>query len=125
MGMTVDKGFFQTKDEVFEDMRKTGYWPSTYISPASGELPVHWHNLDVVAYVMAGETYMLDENGKRYPLEPGDRLNLPAGALHAEGAVKDSVTYIVTVSECVPLMEALSLLDPAKYPEPTPLEMAG
>ena len=124
MGISVDKNFFQTQDEVFQDMRKTGYWPTTYISPASGELPVHWHNLDIVAYVMSGETYLLDENGTRFPLEKGDRLNLPAGVMHAEGEVKDSVTYIVTISECIPFMDALSLLDPGTYPEPAPLAMA-
>lgn len=93
--MKVHKSFFSTREEVLEDMKKTGHWPTTYVSEASPELPLHWHDLDVTGYVMSGSTYVLDENGERVELETGDKLEIPAGGLHAEGEVTDSVTYIV------------------------------
>ena len=123
MKLTVDKGFFSSKDQVLEDIRKSGFWPTTYISNASPELPLHWHDGDIIGYVMEGETYLLNENAERIPLQAGDRLNIPAGALHAEGEVRDKVVYIVTMRKCIPMMEGLTMLDPAAHPDPKRLQL--
>ena len=123
MKLTVDKGYFQTKEDVFDDIRSSGFWPTTYISGTSPELPLHWHDGDIIGYVMEGETYLLDENAERIPLQAGDRLNIPAGAVHAEGEVVDKVVYIVTMRKCIPMMEGLTMLDPQAYPEPTLLPL--
>lgn len=93
--MKVYKQFFTSKDEVFEDLKKTGHWPTTYVSKASPELPLHWHDLDVTGYVMSGSSYVLDEDGHRVDLEPGDKLEIARGSLHAEGEVTEQMTYIV------------------------------
>ncbi len=116
--LQVEKGFFSTKDEVLRDIVKSGFWPTTYMSEQSPELPVHWHDGDILGYVMEGSTYILDENADSITLEPGDKLVIPAGALHAEGAVTERVTYIVTLSECVPFFDALRMLDPDSFPTP-------
>jgi mannose-6-phosphate isomerase-like protein (cupin superfamily) len=121
--MVIEKGFFSTKDEVMQDIRKSGYWPTTFISGKSPELPVHYHSYDILGYVMEGETYILDEDGKQCPVGPGDRLVIPKGAWHAEGEVKEKVVYIVTVSEAVPLLDAIMPLE-ARGPFPPP-EMFG
>lgn len=121
--LNVEKGYFASKDEVMEDIRKTGFWPTTYISGKSPELPLHWHDGDIVGYVLEGETYLLDENSERIPLTAGDRLDIPAGAIHAEGEVTDQVVYIVTMRKCIPMMEGLTMLDPQAYPEATHLPL--
>ena len=112
MAIQVYKQFFTSRNEVMEDLKKTGHWPTTYVSEASSELPLHWHNLDVTGYVMSGGTYVLDENGKRIDLEPGDKLEIPAGSLHAEGDVLETTTYIVGTAEPGQLFEQLQMLDP-------------
>ena len=83
MGFEIHRGFFDSLEEVLEDVKKTGYWPTTLVSPASPELPLHWHDADVNGYLMQGSTYLLDEHGTRLPFEKGDKLILPKGALHA------------------------------------------
>ena len=93
--MKVHKGFFSTREEVFRDLEKTGHWPTTYVSEPSPELPLHCHDLDVSGYVMSGHTYVLDADGIRHDLEPGDKLEIPAGSVHAEGAVTETTVYIV------------------------------
>lgn len=123
MKLTVDKGFFSSKEEVFDDIRRSGFWPTTYISAPSPELPLHWHDGNIIGYVMEGETYILDEKGERIPVTAGDRLNIPAGAVHAEGEVTERVVYIVTMEKCIPMMEGLTMLDPDAHPEPTPLQL--
>ena len=83
------------------------------------ELPLHWHDTDVVSYVLdgpqhsfqhpprltagltgvgwgAGETYFLEEDGTRHEARAGDRVVIPAGAKHAEGAVAVEVQYVVS-----------------------------
>ena len=97
--MKVHKGFFSTRAEVFDDLKKTGHWPTTYVSEPSPALPLHSHDLDVTGYVISGGTYVLDENGKRYDLEPGDKLEIPRGTVHAEGEVTRTTTYIVGTAD--------------------------
>lgn len=105
--MSIDKGYFENHAQVMEDIRDTGYWPVTFISKKSPELPVHYHDHDIIGYVMEGETYIVDEDEQRIPIGPGDRLVIPKGAWHAEGKVKDRVVYIVSLGEAVDLIEAI------------------
>jgi len=112
MVMQVYKGFFETKDEVMDDLKKTGHWPTTFVSEPSEALPLHWHKLDVTGYVMSGGTYVLNEEGIRIDLEPGDKLEIPAGSLHAEGEVKQTTTYIVGTAEPGQFFEQFQMLDP-------------
>ena len=74
MGFEIQRGFFDSLEQVLDDVKKTGYWPTTFVSPASPELPLHWHEADVNGYVIEGSTYLLDEHGKRLPFEKGDKL---------------------------------------------------
>jgi len=39
MGLTVQKKFFERREQVFEDLAQTGHWPTTFVSGASPELP--------------------------------------------------------------------------------------
>lgn len=110
--MTVEKHYFETHADVMSDIRETGYWPTTFISNESPELPVHYHDHDIIGYVMEGETYLLDEDEKKIAIGPGDRLVIPKGAWHAEGAVEDRVVYIVSLREAVPLMEGIMPREP-------------
>ena len=116
--LQVRKGYFETRADVMRDVAETGYWPSTFVSNASPELPLHHHDHDIIGYVIEGETYLLDEDEQRVPIGPGDRLDIPKGAWHAEGEVKERVVYIVSVREPVPLMEALIPREP-KGPFPS------
>ena len=100
MTLQVIKGFFQSKQEVLEDIRKNDTWPTTFVSGPSEGLPVHWHSEEVHGYVMEGETDFLDvETDERIPLCQGDKIIVPARALHAEGKVRDKVVYILALPE--------------------------
>ena len=121
--LKVEKGYFRTKDDVMRDILETGFWPTTHISLTSPELPVHWHDGDIIGYVMSGSTYILDADSNKIRLEPGDRLVIPEGTLHAEGEVTETVTYIVTLGRCEPYMNALRMLDPEAYPTPDMLPL--
>ncbi len=105
--MTIDKKFFENRKQVMADIAKTGFWPTTFISNRSPELPVHHHDHDIIGYVIEGETYLLDADERKIVIGPGDRLVIPKGAWHAEGEVKERVVYIVTTGEAVPLLEAI------------------
>ena len=93
--MKVIHNFFKTKDEVLDDIKKLDLWPSVYVSDRMDELPPHWHDIDNCGYVMQG-SYVLNEKGERL-LGPGDKLHIPAGAIHAEGKVEEQMIYIVII----------------------------
>ena len=114
--MRVIHNFFKTKDEVLDDIKKHDLWPSVYVSDRMDELPPHWHDIDNCGYVMQGKSYVLNEKGERISLSPGDKLHIPAGAIHAEGKVEEEMIYIVGNSEPGNLLEKLSLLDPKDSP---------
>tara|TARA_A100001037_G_C15093947_1_gene610484 strand:+ start:593 stop:967 length:375 start_codon:yes stop_codon:yes gene_type:complete len=109
--MTVDKGYFSTHAEVMADIAKTGFWPTTYVSDPSPELPLHHHEEDIIGYLLEGSSYVLGEEGERIELEPGDRLVLPKGSTHAEGAVFDRMVYVVTIRNPIPFIDALAAFD--------------
>ena len=112
MPFQIIKNFFSHRDEVLQDLQKTGFWPTTLVSDSSPELPLHWHDVEFHGYVIEGETYLLDEDGERIPVGPGDRLVIPKGAWHAEGEVLDRVVYIVSLREPIPLLEGILPQEP-------------
>jgi len=116
--MQVVKNAFTTKAEVLDDISRQDLWPTTYVSERMDELPLHWHDVDNCGYVLEGSGYVLDKNGDRKELGPGDKLILPAGAVHAEGEVTERMVYIVGVSAAANLMDALL---PLRDPETSPL----
>ena len=116
--MQVIKGFHSSKTEVLADIAKLDLWPTVYVSERMEELPLHWHDVDNCGYVMEGRSYVLNEKGERIELEPGDKLVLPAGAVHAEGEVAERMVYIVGISADENLFDALLPLNP---PETSPL----
>ena len=98
MALQVYKDFFQSKDEVLEDIVKNDTWPTTFVSGPSEGLPVHWHSEEVHGYVMEGETDFLDvETQERISIGRGDKIVVPARTLHAEGVVRDKVVYILAL----------------------------
>ena len=62
---------------------------------------------DNCGYVMEGKSYVLNEKGERVELGAGDKLILPAGAVHAEGEVTERMVYIVGISKPENLFDAL------------------
>ena len=114
--MCVIHNFFTTKSEVLTDIDKLDFWPTTYVSDRMDELPLHWHDVDNCGYVLSGSSYVLDENGNRVELGPGDKLVIRAGAIHAEGEVTERMVYIVGLSVAENLFDKLTLLDPSDSP---------
>lgn len=104
-------GFHSSKAEVLEDLAQLDLWPTTYVSERMDELPLHWHRVDNVGYVIEGSSYIVNEQGEHLPLGPGDKLVIPAGAVHAEGTVTERMVYIVGISEPENLFDALLPLE--------------
>lgn len=110
MTVTVHRKFFNSIGDVLDDIKKNRTWPTTFVSGPSEGLPVHWHTEEVHAYVIEGETDFLDVGtNKRLPVGPGDKVVVPARTLHAEGAVKDKVVYVIGMPTAVPPREFLRM----------------
>lgn len=118
--MQVIKNAFTTKAEVLADIARLDLWPTTYVSERMEELPLHWHDVDNCGYVLEGSSYVIDGDGNRIALEAGDKLVLPAGAVHAEGEVTDKMVYIVGISRPENLLDALL---PLREPATSPLNL--
>ncbi len=114
--MRVMHNFFNSKSEVLADIDRLDLWPTVYVSDRMEELPLHWHDVDNCGYVMEGKSYVLNENGERVELSAGDKLVIPAGAIHAEGEVTERMVYIVGLGVDENLFDKLTLLDPAESP---------
>ncbi len=111
--LEIHKGFFTDRSEVMEDLKATGFWPTTFVSAPSPALPVHWHDVDINGYVISGSSWIIDgESGEKLALEAGDKLVIPSGTLHAEGEVTEEVIYIVATSRPGQLLELLEMKPP-------------
>ena len=118
MGVQIYKHFFDTREEVFDDLKKTGFWPTTFVSKPSPPLEVHWHKLEVQAYVMEGRTWFLDEeSGVRQDIAIGDKIVIPARTLHAEGETTENVIYIIGLPEPGPFDPFLEQRSPEDLKE--------
>lgn len=117
MGVQVFSNYFSGLADVMQDLKETGFWPTTFVSEASPEIPLHWHDTDLHGYVLEGSTYVVDgESGKRLEISAGDKLVLPYGVVHAEGASNERVVYIVAMPEPRPFNEFLTLRSPDEKP---------
>ena len=113
MSLQIYKRFFENRGEVLEDLKASGFWPTTFVSGPSPGLEVHWHSEEVHAYVVEGETSFLDgESGERHAVAAGDKIIVPPRTLHAEGEVCDRVVYIIAVPEAMLPDEFLKLRPP-------------
>jgi len=118
MGIEVHRQFFEGLADVMADVGASGFWPTTFVSEPTPTPAVHWHDCEVHGYVMQGSTWIIDgESREHIDMAPGDKLVLPAGALHAEGEAADRVVYIVAVPEPRSFADVFRLLpadDPAR-----------
>ena len=113
MSLKVITGFFETIDDVLDDIKHNQTWPTTFVSGPSEGLPVHWHSDEVHAYIMEGETDFFDKaSGAKTPVGVGDKVIVPARTLHAEGAVKDRVVYILALPRPLQAEEFLTMHEP-------------
>ena len=118
MGLELYPGFFASLEEVLDDIKKTGFWPTTVVSPPSAALPIHWHDSELNGYVMSGRTWLRDgETGERIDFKQGDKLVIPKGALHAEGETTETMVYIVAAREPRPFDEFLRMRWPSELDE--------
>ena len=103
MGLRVERASFANLSEVLDDVKLNNMWPTTFVSGPSKGLPEHWHDYEVHAYVMEGDTWFVDgDTGKILDVTQGDKVVIPGKALHAEGELENKVVYIVAITE--PLM---------------------
>lgn len=117
--MQVLHNHFSSKEEVLDEIKALDLWPTTYVSERMDELPLHWHEVDNHGYVLEGRSYILNEQGEHVEVGPGDKLVIPAGALHAEGKVTERMVYIVGINRAANLFEALTMHDPDTSPTGT------
>jgi len=113
----VHRNFFETREQVRDDIRSDGYWPTTLASKPAPALPLHWHDSEVHGYVIEGRTWVLDDDtGEGVEIGPGDKLVLPRGALHAEGETTETMIYIVALPEPRPFDDFLRMRKPEEPP---------
>jgi len=118
MSVEIHHQYFKSIADVLDDVKKHGTWPTTFVSGPSDGLPVHWHEDEVHAYIMEGETDFLDAaSGKRSPVKAGDKVVVPPRTLHAEGAVTDRVVYIIALAAARMSDEFLVMKEPEALEE--------
>jgi quercetin dioxygenase-like cupin family protein len=84
-----------TEDELLEAYRQEGLSPYSWSNGPGDVYPAHAHSYDKVLYVLRGSiTWQLPELGQEIETFPGDRIDLPRGALHAARVGPHGVTCL-------------------------------
>lgn len=117
MSLTVKKSHFDGLSGALEDIGEKNLFPTTYATDHATAANLHWHSEDVLVYLVKGKTYFLDVDGNKYQLEAGDLITIPAGILHAEGAVNEPVIMLIGLVEAVPMDQFLVQRDPDELKE--------
>ena len=65
------------------------------IFKAGSRVPVHWHLIEALYYVISGRAVVEDIEGKKYDIGPGSTIYYPAGIAAAHGwEVKEEMQLI-------------------------------
>lgn len=100
MSIEILNSFFKTKNEVMNDIIKTGFWPTIYLAKPSPTVPLHWHDNDVHGYVFNGYAKFLDgETKQELIVGPGDKFIVTARTLHAECEADQDALMILALLE--------------------------
>jgi len=68
------------------------------------------------AYVVEGSASFLDHESDTYhKIEKGDKLTIPKGTVHAEGALQGLVVYLIAVPEPLAPAEFLKQRSPDEH----------
>ena len=114
MGFTVNKKHFDGLGSALDDIRKRNLYPTTYATDHATAASLHWHNEEVLAYLVKGKTFFLDAKGHEHQIEAGDLVTIPARTLHAEGDINEPVVMLIGLVDAVPMDEFLVQHDPEK-----------
>lgn len=117
MTISIDHHAFHGRDEAMADIQQCGTWPTTFVSGKSDGLEQHWHDHDVIAYVIEGETSFFDATlNAHLPITAGDKVTIPRGTVHAEGPVEERIVYLLATPEPMKSRDFLRLQDPETAP---------
>jgi len=114
MSLITEKRHFVGLDGALGDIRDKGLFPTTYATDQATAANLHWHSEDVLAYLIQGNAYFLDGEGKEHWLEAGDLMTVPARTLHAEGDINEPVIMLIGLKEALPMDRFLLTRDPAE-----------
>lgn len=99
MAIEIEKSCFNGLSGAMSDLSTHKLWPTTYCTNQATAAEPHWHSEDVCGYVIAGNFNILDTDGQKHDLVPGDKFKVPAKTIHAEGEINSPVTLIIGISE--------------------------
>lgn len=112
MNLRIERKHFNGLSGALEDIRERNLYPTTYATDHATAASLHWHNEEVLAYLVEGKTYFLDAGGHKHQLEAGDLITVPARTLHAEGDINEPVVMLIGLVEAVPMDQFLVQRDP-------------
>lgn len=112
MSLIIEKGHFDGLSGALEDINRKGLFPTTYATDQATAANLHWHNEEVLAYLVKGRTYFLDAEGNEHQLEAGDLITVPTRTLHAEGDINEPVVMLIGLVDAVPMDQFLVQRDP-------------
>ena len=71
-----------TEEEALESVAAMGFHGLAFDDIQDQDETLHWHEFDAVTWVVSGTGRIADEHGNVTELQPGCRLQAPAGFLH-------------------------------------------
>ena len=107
MSLVVRKGHFSGLSGALEDIVEKNLFPTTYTTDHATAANLHWHAEDVLVYLVRGRSSFLDADGNEHQIQAGDLITIPAGTLHAEGAVNEPIVMLIGLVEAVPMDQFL------------------
>ena len=112
MSLIIKKKNFVGLNGALQDIQMRNLFPTTYATDHATAANLHWHNEEVLAYLVKGKTYFLDAKGNEHKVEAGDLVAIPARTLHAEGDIDEPVIMLIGLAEAVPMDQFLAQHEP-------------
>jgi gentisate 1,2-dioxygenase len=111
---TIENKRFDGLNGALEDILAKGLFPTTYATDHATAPELHWHNEEVLVYLVQGKAYFTDADGMDHRLEAGGLITVPARTLHAEGNINEPVVMLIGLKEALTADQYLLKHYPAK-----------
>lgn len=103
MTLHIEKAHFDGLSGALEDIKAKGLFPTTYATDHATAAELHWHSEEVLAYMIKGETFFLDNEGQKHQVATGDLVTVPARTVHAEGDINEPVIMLIGLKDATPM----------------------
>jgi uncharacterized protein YjlB len=114
---TITENHFTTEEQALAEIAAKG-WHAVTRDSVGVDDALHWHDFDIVAFIVSGTASATLEDGRVISTDAGSRVEIPAGTAHHDGTPGCQYRAVVGFS-----VSPSAFTQPINKPLPVPSQL--